>query len=65
MFSRIEQKTGTTISNGRMDQYFFPFYAKDRAEGKINDAQAMELLECMWVDSKRQRGVSRSRKPQR
>ena len=32
-----------------MDQYFFPFYAKDRAEGKINDAQAMELLECMWV----------------
>ena len=22
MFSRIEQKTGTTISNGRMDQYF-------------------------------------------
>lgn len=49
MFSRIEQKTGTTISNGRMDQYFFPFYSKDRAEGKITDAQATELLECMWV----------------
>ena len=30
-----------------MDQYFFPFYAKDRAEGKITDAQATELLECM------------------
>ena len=31
-----------------MDQYFFPFYAKDRAEGKITDAQATELLECMY-----------------
>ncbi len=28
MFSRIEQKTGTIISNGRMDQYLYPFYKK-------------------------------------
>ncbi|CAK7060252.1 MAG: Choline trimethylamine-lyase [Desulfovibrio sp.] len=49
MFSRIEQKTGTTISNGRMDQYFQPFYRQDREAGKITEAQAMELLECMWV----------------
>lgn len=49
MFSRIEQKTGTTISNGRMDQYFFPFYEKDMEEGKITEDQAIELLECMWV----------------
>ncbi|MEG6502435.1 MULTISPECIES: (2S)-3-sulfopropanediol dehydratase [unclassified Desulfovibrio] len=49
MFSRIEQKTGTTISNGRMDQYFQPFYKRDREAGKITEAQAMELLECMWV----------------
>ena len=32
MFSRIEQKTGTIISNGRMDQYFYPFYKKDMDE---------------------------------
>jgi formate C-acetyltransferase len=49
MFSRIEQKTGTTISNGRMDQYFFPYYAQDVEAGKLTEEQAMELLECMWV----------------
>ncbi|MDR1676170.1 MAG: hypothetical protein LBR86_06865, partial [Tannerella sp.] len=49
MFSRIEQKTGTIISNGRMDQYLYPFYARDRAAGILTDGQAQELLECMWV----------------
>ncbi|EHQ91480.1 (2S)-3-sulfopropanediol dehydratase [Desulfosporosinus youngiae] len=49
MFSRIEQKTGTIISNGRMDQYFYPYYKKDLEEGRINEDQATELLECMWV----------------
>ena len=49
MFSRLEQKTGTTISNGRMDQYLYPFYKKDKQAGKLKDKEAMELLECMWV----------------
>jgi len=49
MFSRIEQKTGTIISNGRMDQYFYPFYKKDSDEGNLTDEQTLELLECMWV----------------
>ncbi|WP_338833575.1 Choline trimethylamine-lyase [Moorella humiferrea] len=49
MFSRIEQKTGTIISNGRMDQYFYPYYKKDLEEGRITEERAMELLECMWV----------------
>lgn len=49
MFSRIEQKTGTTISNGRMDQYFFPYYEKDLEVGVLTEDKAMELLECMWV----------------
>ncbi len=49
MFSRIEQKTGTTVSNGRMDQYFYPYYAQDIAAGTLTDEKAMELLECMWV----------------
>ncbi|MDQ7095283.1 glycyl radical protein [Desulfosporosinus sp. PR] len=49
MFSRIEQKTGTIISNGRMDQYLYPYYKKDLEEGRINEEQATELLECMWV----------------
>lgn len=49
MFSRIEQKTGTVISNGRMDQYLYPFYKKDIEEGIITEGEAQELFECMWV----------------
>lgn len=49
MFSRMEQKTGTIVSNGRMDQYFYPFYIKDLEEGLISEEKALELLECMWV----------------
>lgn len=49
MFSRIEQKTGTIISNGRMDQYLYPFYKKDIEAGIITDDEVQELFECMWV----------------
>jgi len=49
MFSRLEQKTGTIISNGRMDQYFYPYYQADIASGALTDERALELIECMWV----------------
>ncbi len=49
MFSRLEQKTGTIISNGRMDQYMYPYYKADKDAGKLTDEQAMEYFECMWV----------------
>ncbi|MDR2755330.1 MAG: glycyl radical protein [Planctomycetaceae bacterium] len=49
MFSRLEQKTGTIISNGRMDQYFYRFYKEDKESGQLTDEKALELLECMWV----------------
>lgn len=49
MFSRLEQKTGTIISNGRMDQYFYPYYKKDVEAGILTDEQAIEMLELMWV----------------
>ncbi len=49
MFSRIEQKTGTVISNGRMDQYLYPYYKRDIEKGLITEEKAEELLECMWV----------------
>ncbi|MBR3880440.1 MAG: glycyl radical protein [Mailhella sp.] len=50
MFSRIEQKASAIISNGRMDQYLFPYYQKDLEEGTLTRDEARELLECMWVD---------------
>ncbi|MDR1928235.1 MAG: glycyl radical protein [Oscillospiraceae bacterium] len=49
LFSRIEQKTGTIISNGRMDQYLFPYYQNDLAGGTVTPEQAQELLECLWL----------------
>lgn len=49
LFSRIEQKTGTIISNGRMDQYLYPYYKKDKEAGILDDERAEELLECVWV----------------
>lgn len=50
MFSRLEQKAAAVISNGRMDQYLYPYYAKDLSEGTLTESEAVELLECMWVD---------------
>ena len=49
-FSRLEQKTGATISNGRMDQYLYPYYKKDIDEGKVTKEQAKQLFECMWLN---------------
>lgn len=49
MFSRLEQKTGTIISNGRMDQYLYPFYQRGIEEGTLTDEDVLQLLECMWL----------------
>ncbi|MDR1656578.1 MAG: glycyl radical protein [Deltaproteobacteria bacterium] len=49
LFSRLEQKTGTIISNGRMDQYLWPFYESDLKIGAIDEDKALELFECLWV----------------
>lgn len=50
VFIRLEQKTSAIVSNGRMDQYFYPLYAQDLAAGAITPAKAKEFLECMWVE---------------
>ncbi|MFA6035278.1 MAG: pyruvate formate lyase family protein, partial [Myxococcota bacterium] len=34
---------------GRFDQYLYPFFRKDREEGRITDDQAIELLEELLV----------------
>ena len=47
--SRLEQRIGGTVGNGRMDQYFYPYYRKDIEEGRITKDQALELLECLWI----------------
>jgi len=48
--SRLEQNIGAVVGNGRMDQYFYPYYKKDIEEGRITDEKALELLESLWVN---------------
>ena len=36
-------------SPGRLDQHLLPFYENDMAQGRLDDAKALELLQCLWV----------------
>lgn len=49
MFSRLEQKTGATISNGRMDQYLYPYYKRDIEKGILDNDRVKELFQCVWL----------------
>lgn len=43
------ESNGHSLSYGRFDQYMYPYYIKDIREGKITEAQALELLTCLWI----------------
>lgn len=43
------ESNGHSLSFGRLDQYLYPFYAKDKIAGKIDEEGASELLECLWM----------------
>lgn len=38
-----------TGSPGRFPQYMYPFYAKDRKEGRITEEEALELIEIIFL----------------
>jgi formate C-acetyltransferase len=38
-----------TAPGGRFDQFMYPFYHKDRVEGRLTDEQALELLICLRI----------------
>ncbi len=44
-----ETNTWDSFSPGRLDQYIYPFYAKEKAEGTLDYDGARELLECLWI----------------
>lgn len=49
------------MSPGRFDQYMYPFYQRDKEEGKITREEAIELLECLRIKfSEIQRVASRA-----
>ncbi|MBI5115842.1 glycyl radical protein [Candidatus Poribacteria bacterium] len=51
--SRLEQRIGGTVGNGRIDQYLYPYYEKDVEEGRLTKDEALELLECLWISMAR------------
>ena len=40
---------GGGYSIGRLDQYLYPFFLRDKADGLLTDDAAQELLECFWI----------------
>lgn len=44
-----ELNTWDSFSPGRLDQYIYPFYKKEKEEGTIDYHKARELLECLWI----------------
>jgi pyruvate formate-lyase/glycerol dehydratase family glycyl radical enzyme len=47
-WARFEVTTASQ-GQGRMDQFLYPFYEKDLADGRITRESAKELLQCLWV----------------
>ncbi len=43
------ESNGHSISYGRFDQLFFPFYKKDMEEGRITKREACELIENFYI----------------
>lgn len=43
------ESNASSFSPGRMDQYLFRFYESDVAEGKIDDSQALEIIDSLFI----------------
>ena len=43
------EQNAASYNPGRMDQYLLPFYRSDIKAGRINQDQAQELLDCLWI----------------
>lgn len=43
------ESNGHSLSYGRIDQYLYPYYEKDLAEGRITEDAACELLTNLWL----------------
>jgi pyruvate-formate lyase len=50
LFSRLEQNIGGQVSQGRMDQYLYPFHRRAVDAGRLTPEAAQELLQCVWFN---------------
>ena len=59
-FNQILSTPSSTHNFGRFDQYMYPFYKKDREEGKITDEEVLALLCELRVKSMRPENIKLS-----
>ncbi len=43
------ESNASSFSPGRMDQYLYPYFQREVGAGSIDLAQALELIECLWL----------------
>lgn len=43
------ESNASSFSPGRLEQILYPYYQKDLAEKKMDDDQALEMIECLWL----------------
>jgi pyruvate formate-lyase/glycerol dehydratase family glycyl radical enzyme len=43
------ESNASSFSPGRMDQYLYPFYQTDLRKGRINSAEALELIDSLYI----------------
>jgi formate C-acetyltransferase len=47
--AQIEAGYESAFSLGRIDQFLWPYYEKDRQAGRVTPESAQELLECLYI----------------
>lgn len=43
------ESNASSFSPGRMDQYLYPYYQRDKGAGRLDDAKALELIEGLFI----------------
>jgi len=43
------ESNASSFSPGRMDQYLYPFYARDIERGTLSQEEALEITECLFL----------------
>ncbi|MDA8216661.1 MAG: glycyl radical protein [Dehalococcoidales bacterium] len=43
------ESSGHSVSLGRVDQYLYPFFAADKAAGRLTGDEAAELIANLWI----------------
>lgn len=43
------ESNASSFSPGRMDDFLYPFYKRDIESGKIDNQEALEIIECIWL----------------